>query len=564
MKKFYIIILTLLGLVLSNPLYLQHNIYVSFNQTLNDDTKYYVFYTNAQYETFDNRARVKYEAKKTQKHVKIKINQPKLTKFRLDIEAKPGTIILSDFKINNKKLDSNKFKTSANTQLSVIDNKFLKITSTKNVYKLQYVEDVNVKNKIPSVSYQTFLILLCLWLMLSYFFVSFVYKRKNKIDAIFVVIFGILLFIPMLHISDAETSKTEKRRFATKPNLFIDGKINNRYGNQFDDFFSDRFFCRDTFLHLYKDVKYFVAPTAGSERVLIGKEGWLFSKEYDADKMYQNLNLFTPEELDKIGHNLEIFEHQAKKIGIKRIYFVIENDKESIYPEYYPNYIKKMNNESRLDQLLTYLHKNYPNLTVLNFKQELLKTKETETIFFKTGTHMNNIGAYTVSNLLLKSMQKDFNKIKPLSLDDFNIQESDKFSQEGLDLDIYNQLNPAFYSHKNIKNKVMTLKQNTSEKIEEHKQEHITGRVFINKKAPNNIKIFALGDSFLKRYIVNLSQRIKKINHVLIERGKPLTILPEDLHDLYNDVPDIMIVQSTERFLQRFLTLEFPAKPKKD
>lgn len=81
-------------------------------------------------------------------------------------------------------------------------------------------------------------------------------EHHSRIDIVFLTVFFILLFLPMLHISDAEKSEQENRMLA-KYTPLIDywGGYNLKYGKNFDAWFSDRFWGRDELIKVYYKIK---------------------------------------------------------------------------------------------------------------------------------------------------------------------------------------------------------------------------------------------------------------------------------------------------------------------
>lgn len=91
-----------------------------------------------------------------------------------------------------------------------------------------------------------FLSVLILAFLLSYKLVQYVSRFKiiennSRIDIVFVVVFALLLFVPMSHISDAEKSLQENRMLAKYPTFYSSSVLNNKFGEQFENWFNDRF-----------------------------------------------------------------------------------------------------------------------------------------------------------------------------------------------------------------------------------------------------------------------------------------------------------------------------------
>lgn len=87
-----------------------------------------------------------------------------------------------------------------------------------------------------------------------------VIKEKSNSDFIFLVIFFIFLFVPMSHISQKETSKQENRFLAKwHPLITQEGKFNYNFGNDFNEWFNDRFYLRQYFINCKNSLTFLIA-----------------------------------------------------------------------------------------------------------------------------------------------------------------------------------------------------------------------------------------------------------------------------------------------------------------
>lgn len=76
-------------------------------------------------------------------------------------------------------------------------------------------------------------------------------------DRIFLIVFAIALFVPILRLDSQEFSIKEKRKLATFPLLVKNGTVNPAYGKEFEDWFGDRFFLRRQIIRLSDKYRYF-------------------------------------------------------------------------------------------------------------------------------------------------------------------------------------------------------------------------------------------------------------------------------------------------------------------
>ena len=572
-KKHYIqcglaVLLTGLVLYFTSALWYSKAVIVSFNAEAKKEIQYQVFYLEANGQNFNEKRSVRKKIKSGNQKVEILLPIEKIVKIRLDIGSNPGNVIISDLQIKGSrsiKLNYNEFNKNQIDKFEVKNGK-LYLTSNQGDPYLPYKNELNLPAGYQ-VDWCRLIIISVLSFLLMYKFVQYLSKFKiekhhSRIDIVMLAVFFALLFVPMSHISDAEKSEQENRMLAKKPQLTIDNKVGNNYGVQFDAWYNDHFFGRDAMIYLYNYMKFFISPNGENDKAMIGKNGFLWGKNYNAIDMYRNNNLFTNEELEVAGKHISKFVKDAKASGIKNVYFMLSNDKESMYPEYYPSYIKKVGKVSRLEQLLSYIHKSYPQIKFLNFRDKFEDIKKENIVFCKTGTHMNMIGSFYEYYFLVNEIKKDYPKLNVLTLKDFDIKISDDINQHGLDLDIYKKffILPR-YSKDNFRNKILSLKLKL---VNQPKSVRTSNNLFtrgINEKVQNKIKVFNIGDSFSGGYYAYLLLTFYEADRVFIGGGLPFVLYPNEIKYLYDNIPDIIIVETTERFLQRFLTLEFPKNP---
>jgi len=85
-------------------------------------------------------------------------------------------------------------------------------------------------------------------------------KHHSRIDIAFLIICAVLMYLPISHISNAEISTKENRKFATwQPLITKNGKLNYNFGKDFDNWFNDRFFLRLQIVKMYSAMRYNMA-----------------------------------------------------------------------------------------------------------------------------------------------------------------------------------------------------------------------------------------------------------------------------------------------------------------
>ena len=207
---------------------------------------------------------------------------------------------------------------------------------------------------------------------------------------VFMCLFFILLCVPVLHISDATKSDTENRMLATRPTLFVDGTINNKFGTEFDAWFNDRFFGRTALVAL-NDTLAHSGGDSGNDMVLIEEDNWLFLR--DGLSGYTNYKQFSDTEMQKMSKYLVDINNWCKQHN-KKFVFVIAPDKNKIYGEHISVVNKfRPDEQSSTAQFRQYLLE-HTDVTMLYLRDILLAHKPDGLLYYKNDTHWNSYSAY--------------------------------------------------------------------------------------------------------------------------------------------------------------------------
>ncbi len=575
-KKHYIqcglaVLLTGLVLYITSALWFNKEVIVSFNTEAKKEIYYQVFYTEANGQNFNEKQSVRKNIKSGSQKVEILLPIEKTMKFRLDIGSNPDEVVISDLQVRgskNVKLNYNEFNKNQIDKYEVKDGK-LYITSNKGDPYIWYKPELNLPAGMQ-IDWCRLIIISVLAFLLMYKFVQYLSKFKiekqySRIDIVMLSVFFALLLVPASHISDAEKSEQENRMLAKKPQLTIDGGGYNNYGVQFDAWFNDRFWGRYFLTQLYKVGQYLIGLNS-FEKVYIGKDKYLFSRFYNLDERIRNSDLFSNEEIKDINVQLSFLNTFAKERNIV-VYIEINPDKDSLYAEYLPDFFYKDNTISRREQFMKYVE-NFSNIRVISQYEQLKKAKLKEPVFPKSGTHPTQWGIYNMYLNLINTMRIDFNNIPP-TIPLNKLQRKDKILS---DVDTLNNLGiPYFiYGDKNMyeidcKLPKLNYEYLNTRKKQESKMKNYYDDIYIHEKK-NKVsmpRIFVLGDSFALRYNKYLPYHFSSVIQVFSGHGRDYEF-SKYIEMIDNLKPDIILISTTERFLQRFLHLEFPIEIKEN
>lgn len=246
-------------------------------------------------------------------------------------------------------------------------------------------------------------------------------RRVADIALIALLSIACIVFGALTLTSRETVSVSEKRSLTPMPKLHR--KTLAALPTQFEQFFSDHLFVRNQLVKLRNYTKYLVWHNSGNDRVLVGKNGWLYLAWDGSVGVARRETLFTDEELKAWSDVLKQRTKWCADRGITYV-FVVAPDKPSIYPEFVPNVLKPMRDRSKLEQLSAYL-RNQAGINFVNLTEPLLQQKGIADLYLKTDTHWNQRGAYIGYQNIVQSIAKLYPSMQNLSIAVANFAQSE-------------------------------------------------------------------------------------------------------------------------------------------
>jgi hypothetical protein len=236
-----------------------------------------------------------------------------------------------------------------------------------------------------------------------------------------IILFAIFLLIPSLEMIfhfDTTTSRGENRLLAPLPvpPQSLRGLAN--YLSGWEAYYNDHFGCRRALilwhgkllLHLFED---------DSHEVLVGRDGWLYFSSGRMIDHYRGDSQFSEAELQGWQKLLEQRRNWLARRHIKFI-FVLAPNKESIYPEHLPDWLKNPGRSTKADQFFAYM-RTHSSVSLLDLRPTLLAAKGSGPLYMQTDTHWNELGAFLGCDQLVRLLADGkVSALKPLSLNAFN------------------------------------------------------------------------------------------------------------------------------------------------
>jgi len=203
-------------------------------------------------------------------------------------------------------------------------------------------------------------------------------------------------------------SDTEKRVLASFPELPNNFRTLLRFPRQFEDFYNDHFGLREILIYRYHREMKKRFGQSGVPDVIVGKDGWYFYTGNRSLDDFRGLMPLTQQQLISWKKNLVRKRDWLAKQGIHYLFVMVPN-KQTIYPEYLPDYFQKAKGTTRVEQLMETL-KQDRDVEVLDLRPGLLNAKSERRLYQKTDTHWNEYGAFVGYKEIMHKISQWFPK----------------------------------------------------------------------------------------------------------------------------------------------------------
>lgn len=255
------------------------------------------------------------------------------------------------------------------------------------------------------------------------FLITFLFRTKLEpaptYSLLFAAFFLALVLFPHADIGYSKkhfSENNEKRTLNERPDW--DWASWSEYPKQFEAYYKDQFGFRKPLIKINSLFKVkILGVSSAPDEVILGKETWLYKANFRPD--YEGRILYSENRLEKICQKFIAIQQLCKSKGIQ-YYLHLNPDKYSIYPEHLPDWVQKVNEQRRLDQLVTYAQTHYPELHLIDSRPEILQAKTIDRLYNKHDLHWNELGAFIDYQKLLREIGKDFPQLKPYKLSDYN------------------------------------------------------------------------------------------------------------------------------------------------
>jgi alginate O-acetyltransferase complex protein AlgJ len=209
----------------------------------------------------------------------------------------------------------------------------------------------------------------------------------------------VILFVTILVVAlvgsfrDRAILAEENRRAAELPGV-SSAKDWLAFPGRFERYFNDHFGSRRRLLAIDHWIKATIFRVSAVSTVLIGKEGWLFFTGEDGealDRWYRGIGAFTDADIAALRGELLRRREFLDQLGIAYVVVVVP-EKYSVYPEFLPEWVKRVTPTPALDRIADDLS-HHPELHFIDLRGSLREAKRSERVYYKTDSHWNFLGA---------------------------------------------------------------------------------------------------------------------------------------------------------------------------
>ena len=181
-----------------------------------------------------------------------------------------------------------------------------------------------------------------------------------------------------------------------------EGSFNLSLLNDASDYFRDRFWLRQELITVNAALEAAVFAESASEKVILGKEGWLFFRETLDD--YRGENPLSARRVWAAARTLALIREYAAARGAETLFVPVPN-KNTIYPEYMPDRMSRATEPGNYDRLLSALAAE--GVEALDLRPVLLAHKEEAQLYQRLDSHWNNLGAALAHDAILDALGRD-------------------------------------------------------------------------------------------------------------------------------------------------------------
>lgn len=359
-------------------------------------------------------------------------------------------------------------------------------------------------------------------------------KPKQAVIALF---FTVCLLPAAAMALGLKLPNYEKRALAAPPALLAEDALNAAFPRQYEEYLSDNFAFRSYMVSANSALTYWLLGDSANDKVIAGKDGWLFLSETLDD--YQRSNALSEAELGKLCDVLARQQEYLKRRGVAFL-FVLAPNKNSVYGQFMPDRYARLPGPSAAEQLHGALEER--GVAHAELYGALAGAKQTGLLYHRKDTHWNNYGAWVAWKEIMRAA-----RLQVPAVPDVRDAQAVYTLERQWHGDLETMLMPAFASLDEQAVFAMPIEYKTARPMRSPEDIDIT-----TQSRSDGPRALVFRDSFANALLPFLSNAFGYVHYT--------RAVPYDYALLDEDRPDIVILEIAERNL-RDITLNEPILP---
>lgn len=363
---------------------------------------------------------------------------------------------------------------------------------------------------------------------------------KKKTEPIcFTVIFMTMILMPFIfaNYNESKVSVAENRTLSPQAKLFDEnGALNKNFNKDYENWINDNIGFRDFFVNMNARIKYYVfrQPAEKSNLVFGPKMALNYIGENEINDHIRN-NLKNSDEIENICDGMQHAKDFVESRGIQ-FYYLQCWDKDSIYPEQFPNTLNQISDISMTEQVVDNLEMK-TDVDIINPKNELINQKKSHMTYCTYGdpTHWSLRGSYIGYCAVMDAINKrNKGMYKRLQESDYDLTPKEMGStiSGGIHL---NEMQEAFI----IKN---PKAYRSDSNLVLDKDSDSRNQAYSNDSVNNDTRVLILGDSYIGSFLMDDFAESFHETDLLF---KP--VVPDIYRLVETYQPDIVLCEAAER-----------------
>ncbi len=224
---------------------------------------------------------------------------------------------------------------------------------------------------------------------------------SEKSKKLYIGIFLGVIAMPFIGMPFYKTDMSVEKRYAqVLPKIWKEGKLNRDYFDEWDRYVSDHFAFRQEMATADAILLSKTFQESNTEKVIVGKDGWLYFQETLDD--YLGRNLLSEREIHNCAKVLALLQEGAEAEDCEFVVTIAPN-KNSLYPECMPERYVKESDENNFSRLVPELERQ--GVRFVNLHEAFLEQEKV--MYHKLDSHWNNEGAVLACDRLLSELGKE-------------------------------------------------------------------------------------------------------------------------------------------------------------